>query len=87
MGTPFNAAQNCFNALPPTSAFREGCDQVEVWDTDDFDPWDTLRWKIVRVLRYRHHKPDGAVCEAFWLTDFLTRQLNSRSLFRLAKSR
>jgi hypothetical protein len=83
----FQAAQKRFNWQPPTSAFREGCDRVEVWDANDFDPWDTLCWKTVRVIRYRQYKPEGSVCEAFWLTDFPTRQLSSRSLFRLAKSR
>lgn len=81
------AAQKRFNRQPPTRVFWEGRDRVEVWDADDFDPWDALRWNSVRVLRYRQHKPDGTVCEAFWLTDFPTRQLSSRSLFRLAKSR
>ena len=38
-------------------------------------------------MLYRRHKPDRTVFEAFWLTDFPTRQLSSRSLFRLAKSR
>ncbi len=83
----FQAAQKRFHGQSPTSRFWAGRDQVEVWDADDFDPWDTLRWKTVRVLRYRQHKPDGTVCEAFWLTDFSTRQLSGRSLFRLAKSR
>jgi hypothetical protein len=76
-----------FNRQPPARAFREGRDRVEVWEADDFDPWDTLRWKTVRVIRYRQYKPDSSVCEAFWLTDFPTRQLSSRTLFRLAKSR
>jgi len=81
------AAQKRFGGKPPHRVFREGEDRVEIWDADDFDPWDTLRWETVRVIRYRQHKPDGKVFEAFWLTDFPTRQLSSRSLFRLAKSR
>jgi hypothetical protein len=83
----YQAAQQRFFAQPPKSRFWEGEDWVEVWDADDFDPWDTLRWETVRVILYRQHKPDGTVFEAFWLTDFPTRQLSSRSLFRLAKSR
>jgi len=83
----YQAAQQRFFAQPPKSRFWEGQDWVEVWDADDFDPWDTLRWETVRVILYRQHKPDGTVFEAFWLTDFPTRQLSSRSLFRLAKSR
>jgi len=43
---------------------------VEIWDADDFDSWETLRWKTVRVIRYRQYKPNGKVHEAYWLTDF-----------------
>jgi hypothetical protein len=81
------AAQRRFSTLPPTATFRVGPDWVEVWDADDFDPWDTLRWDTVRVLRYRQHKPDGSVVEADWLTDFPTRTVSSWTLYRLAKSR
>ena len=62
-------------------------DRVETWDADDFDPWETLRWKTVRVIRYRQHKPNGTVFEAYWLTDFPRQQVSSRALFRMAKSR
>lgn len=58
-----------------------------MWDTDDFDPWSTLDWPTVRVLRYRQHKPDGKIIEAEWLTDFSIAKLGSRSFFKLAKSR
>ncbi|MGB7592859.1 MAG: transposase [Terriglobia bacterium] len=81
------AAQQRFSAQPPTACFWEGEDWVEVWDADDFDPWDALRWPTVRVIRYRQYKPNGTLFEAFWLTDFPARRLSSRSLFRLAKSR
>jgi len=83
----YQAAQQRFSAQPPKTRFWEGQDWVEVWDADDFDPWDTLRWETVRVIRYRQYKPNGTVFEAFWLTDFPTRHLSSRSLLRLAKSR
>jgi Transposase DDE domain len=83
----FHAAQQRFQAQPPKERFGEGRDQVEVWDAADFHPWDTLRWETVRVILYRQHQPDGTVYEAFWLTDFPTLGLSSRSLFRLAKSR
>lgn len=59
----------------------------ELWDADDFDPWDTLRWPTVRVLRYRQHKRDGTVVEASWLTDCPRTQVSSRRLYRFAKSR
>jgi hypothetical protein len=62
-------------------------DRVELWDADDFDPWETLRWTTVRVLRYRQHKPDGTVVEADWLTDFPTQQIGAVPLYGFAKSR
>ena len=39
------------------------------------------------MVRYRQHKPDGTVCEAYWLTDFPRHRVSSRALFRMAKSR
>ena len=83
----FQAAQQRFCAQPPTAVFRQGSQRIEVWDADDFDPWETLRWETVRVLRYRQYQPNGQVVEAYWLTDFPRRQLSSRTLFHLAKSR
>ena len=59
-----------FDGQPPTAVFQDGDDRVEVWDADDFDPWETLDWPTVRVLRYRQHKPDGTVVQAEWLTNF-----------------
>jgi hypothetical protein len=81
------AVQARFGHRPPTATFRVGRDRVEVWDADDFDPWDTLRWATVRVLRYRQHQPDGTVVAADWLTDCPLRQVSARSLYLLAKSR
>ena len=83
----FAAAQKRFRDQPPQQVFREGEDRVEVWDADDFDPWQTLRGKTVRVVRYRQHRPDRTVCEAYWLTDFSPRRVSSRAIFRMAKSR
>lgn len=83
----FAAAQARFATQPPTEIFPVGRDRVEVWDADDFDPWEALRWPTVRVLRYRQVKPDGTVVEAYWLTDFPMRQVSSRTLYTLAKSR
>jgi hypothetical protein len=83
----FAAAQRRFRRQTPTVVFREGDDRVEVWDADDFDPWETLRWETVRVFFYRQQKPNGTVVEAYWLTDFPSRQVSSRTLFRLAKAR
>jgi len=47
----FQAAQQRFRTQPPTAVFRQGSQRIEVWDADDFDPWETLRWETVRVLR------------------------------------
>ena len=82
-----HAVEARFAHRPPTATFRVGPDRVEVWEADDFDPWVTLRWATVRVLRYRQHQPDGTVVAADWLTDFPTRQVSARSLYLLAKSR
>ena len=83
----FRAAERRFRTQPPTTVFHQGSQRIEIWDADDFDPWETLRWETVRVLRYRQSQPNGAVVEAYWLTDFPSRQLSSRTLFHLAKSR
>ena len=83
----FTAAQKRFLPQPPHQVFRQGTDRVEIWDADDFDPWQTLRWETVRVVRYRQYKPHGTVCEAYWLTDFPRRRVSSRAIFRMAKSR
>jgi len=83
----FAAAEARFTVQPPTGQFTVARDRVEVWDAEDFDPWDTLRWATVRVLRYRQHKPDGTVVEAYWLTDWPARRVGSRALYGMAKSR
>jgi len=83
----FAAAQNRFRRQLPHQVFRHGADRVEIWEADDFDPWETLRWETVRVIRYRQYKPDGTMCEAYWLTDFPRHLLSRRTLFLLAKSR
>ena len=81
------AAQQRFGAEPAHRRFRYEADEVEVWDAADFDPWQTLQWQTVRVLRYRQHKRDGTVIDAYWLTDFTPRQAGSEALFRMAKCR
>jgi len=83
----FQAAQRRFRARPPHTTFRDGPDRVEVWDADDFDPWEDLRWETVRVIFYRQHKPHGELIEAFWLTDFPSPSVGSHSLYDMAKSR
>jgi len=83
----YEAAQRRFASQPPGRKFRDGCDWVEVWDADDFDPWVCLRWETVRVVRYRQHKRDGTVVEASWLTDFSKSEAGSQAIYRMAKSR
>ena len=83
----FAAARRRFARQPPHQVFQHRKDRVEIWDADDFDPWDTLRWETVRVIRYRQYKPNGEVCEAYGLTDFPRHLVSSRTLFRMAKSR
>ena len=83
----FTAAQQRFESQPPHRCFSFGKDRVEIWDADDFDPWDALNWTSVRVFRYRQYKPDGVVIDAYWLTNFTLQQAGSETLFRMAKNR
>jgi hypothetical protein len=68
------AVEKRFGACRPSRVITEGKDRVELWDADDFDPWETLDWETVRVVRYRQTKPDGTTVEAEWLTNIPTRQ-------------
>jgi hypothetical protein len=81
------AAQKRFCSQPPQLTFPHGPDRIQLWDADDFDPWENLRWETVRVLYYRQHKPNGKIIEAFWLTDSPIQEVSSRVLFHRAKSR
>jgi hypothetical protein len=81
------AARARFEPQPAQQTIEQGGDRVELWDADDFDPWETLRWPTVRVLRYRQHKPDGRVFEAYWLTDVPVAQVGPRALYGIAKGR
>jgi hypothetical protein len=83
----FAAAQKRFCSQPPQLTFCQGSDRVELWDAEDFDPWESLRWKTVRVLCYRQQKPNGELIEAFWLTDAPIDKVSSRVLYHRAKSR
>ncbi|MGH7672849.1 MAG: hypothetical protein ACREMC_08110 [Gemmatimonadales bacterium] len=85
--TLFAAAQARFAGAPPTLTIEDRGERIELWDADDFDPWETLRWPTVRVLRYRQHKPHGLVVEAYWLTDLPLQRVSSRLLYGFAKSR
>ena len=85
--TLMNAARQRFESTPAHQTFEIGADRVELWDADDFDPWETLDWVTVRVLRYRQTRPNGTVCEAYWLTDWSTARVGPRALYGMAKSR
>jgi hypothetical protein len=80
------AVEARFSQRPPMDTFPYGEDWIEVWDADDFDPWETLDWPTVRVMRYRQHKKDGTIIQADWLTNFSIAKLPARSFFKLAKS-
>jgi Transposase DDE domain len=80
-------AEARFGHRPPNRILKNGSDRIEIWDADDFDPWETLNWRTVRVIRYRQHKADGAIIEAYWLTNFSTHLVGSESLYRMAKAR
>ena len=82
-----HAAEARFGHRPPHRIFKNGSDRIEVWDADDFDPWETLDWKTVRVIRYKQHKADGTLVEAYWLTNFSIHHVGSESLYRMAKAR
>jgi hypothetical protein len=81
------AAQKRFPSGTPNAVFQHRQDRVEIWEAEDFDPWETLRWETVRVFFYRQHKPDGTVVQAYWLTNFLSSRVGVRALFEMAKSR
>lgn len=81
------AAQERFAAAPPSCHIKRGRDQVELWDASDFDPWDGLPWPTVRVVRYRQHKPNGEVVEAYWLTNLAWQRVGTGQLYDMAKSR
>lgn len=80
-------AQQRLGYDPAPHQFLDGKDRVELWDRDDFQPWESLDWPAVRVIFYRQHKPDGSCVEAYWLSNFSTRRVPSRSLYQMAKSR
>ena len=80
----FQAAQRRLRSAEPDLEFREGTDRVQIWDADDFDPWESLQWDTVRVIRYRQHHAHGEIVEAYWLTNSA---MSRRCLYTMAKSR
>lgn len=82
-----SAAAQRFATQPPHLQIEHGRDRIELWDASDFDPWEGLDWTTVRVLRYRQHKPDGQVVEAYWLTNLKRHRVGTEQLYEMAKSR
>lgn len=80
-------ARRRYQGKPPTFRTLEKGERIEIWDADDFEPWDGLRWSDVRVIRYRQHRKNGEVCEAYWLTNFPSSRLSSLALYHICKSR
>jgi hypothetical protein len=85
--TLYAQAQARFENTPAHRVFEKKKTRVELWDADDFDPWDQLRWVSVRVLRYRVQYPSGEVGEGYWLTDIPISRLSSPSLYHLCQGR
>lgn len=85
--TLLEQAKRRFEGQLPSKVFRHNGDRIEIWDADDFDPWETLEWQTVRVIRYRQHKPQGKLVEAYWLTNFARAEASSNELFMCAKNR
>jgi hypothetical protein len=81
------AAKGRFSSRPPDLEFRDGTDHIQIWDADDFDPWEGLQWDTVRVIRYRQQHRNGDVVEADWLTNLPSGQISRRCLYSMAKSR
>jgi hypothetical protein len=80
------AARKRFASIPPDCKSRDGLDRVEIWDADDFNLWETVRWKTVQVIRYLQHKPDGTVVEVYWLADFSKSEAGGQALYSMAKA-
>ena len=83
----FRAAQRRFRSQPPGLRFWDGTDRVEIWDADEFDPWESLQWDAVRVIRNRQHHLDGEIVEADRLASFSARRMSRRCFYAMAKSR
>jgi hypothetical protein len=83
----FEDARKRFAGQPPTAVHDVHGERVEMWDAEDFPPWEGLHWTRVRVIRYRQYRRKGDIVEAYWLTDFSRRRLGSLALYHICKSR
>lgn len=82
-----HAARARFLSEAPHQIIQSAGRRVELWDAQDFAPWDTLRWPWVRVMRYRYEKADGEIVDAYWLSNMPTNFAPTATLFACAKSR
>lgn len=85
--TLLDAARARFAHAAPTRTLVHESTHVELWDAEDFEPWDTLNWPSVRVLRYRYTDRNGKLVEAYWLTNMPMAFATTATLFLCAKSR
>jgi hypothetical protein len=83
----FERARKRFAGRPPTVVYDVDGERVEIWDAEDFLPWEGLNRPWVRVIRYRQYRRKGDVIEAYWLTNFSRRQVGSLALYKICKSR
>ncbi|MBL8178494.1 MAG: transposase [Bryobacterales bacterium] len=77
-----------FHGKRPHRVTKRNGHRVELWDSSDFGPWETLDWKWVRVLRYREIAADGTViAQAQWFTNLPASKVGTLTLFKMARSR
>jgi len=50
------AVEQRFAGRVPDHVWQDEDDRIEIWEADDFDPWNALAWPTVRVMRYPQHK-------------------------------
>jgi hypothetical protein len=85
--TLLEAARARFVDAAPTRILDHEGVRIELWDADDFEPWQTLNWQSVRVLRYRYTDRNGTHVDAYWLTNMPKTFATTATLFLCAKSR
>ena len=86
--TLFEQAMTRYKSKRASLVFQSGRDDVHLWDSDDFDPWESLtELDTIRVIRYVQRCPDGKTHEAYWFTDFSSKRVGGKLLYRLVKSR
>jgi hypothetical protein len=82
-----DSVERRFGSKPPHRVLNDGKDRVELWDADDFAPWEALQWPSVRVVRYRRSQSDGTLSQGDWLTNLPSTKFQSLSVYRMGRSR